>query len=197
MAEDEAQKQEAERRKMLDRVEEASRKAALAVEERRLMGEIKPSPTVAQKPVERLQNLPRSTYEMLLQVDVPDWRPSELEEKVKLAGLSDKSTPILLTVRWLDVVRSAAGEALDALKERLAEAEATIAALAERLAAAEMRGLDYRGVWQKADSYRRGDAVTYDGSLWIALQSVEADKPGASDAWQLAAKRGRDGKDVR
>ncbi len=51
----------------------------------------------------------------------------------------------------------------------------------------------YKGVW-KAEAYKRGSAVTWGGSLWIARRDTEA-KPEANDDWQLAVKRGRDGKD--
>ncbi len=51
----------------------------------------------------------------------------------------------------------------------------------------------YRGIW-KPEGYMGGDAVTYDGSIFIAKRDT-SDKPGTSDAWQLSVKRGRDGKD--
>ncbi len=51
----------------------------------------------------------------------------------------------------------------------------------------------YRGIW-KPEGYMGGDAVTYDGSIFIAKRD-NSDKPGTSDAWQLSVKRGRDGKD--
>lgn len=49
-----------------------------------------------------------------------------------------------------------------------------------------------RGVWREG-GYRRGDAVTWDGSLWIAQIDTSA-KPGLSPDWRLAVKRGRDGR---
>jgi hypothetical protein len=51
----------------------------------------------------------------------------------------------------------------------------------------------YRGVW-KPGAYLAGDSVTFGGSVFIARKSTEA-KPETSDDWQLAVKRGRDGKD--
>ena len=55
----------------------------------------------------------------------------------------------------------------------------------------------YRDVWKaEGEAYKRGDAVTWAGSLWIA----ERDAPGKPDTadcgWKLAVKRGRDGKDA-
>jgi integrin beta 3 len=56
-----------------------------------------------------------------------------------------------------------------------------------------------RGVFKSSDdglapSYGRGDVVTWDGSMWIAQRDT-SEKPGASDAWRLSVKRGRDGRD--
>lgn len=55
----------------------------------------------------------------------------------------------------------------------------------------------YRGVWQDGARYEKGDSVTWGGSAWIAKADTTA-KPGAADdaarAWQLAVKKGTDGK---
>jgi Collagen triple helix repeat (20 copies) len=52
------------------------------------------------------------------------------------------------------------------------------------------------GVWTAERTYVAGDAVTRDGSLWIA-QRETSEKPGKSDHWRLAVKRGNDGRDYR
>jgi hypothetical protein len=52
-----------------------------------------------------------------------------------------------------------------------------------------------RGVFKSGSDYEQGDGVTYGGSFWIA-QKDNSDIPGNSDAWRLAVKRGRDGKDA-
>lgn len=50
----------------------------------------------------------------------------------------------------------------------------------------------YRGVW-KADTYSKGDVVTYAGSSWTALKDAgPEEKPSSSDAWQLSVKKGKD-----
>ena len=54
----------------------------------------------------------------------------------------------------------------------------------------------YQGVWTDKASYKRGDAVTWGGSLWIAKSDTAA-KPESDESWRLAVKRGRDGKDGR
>jgi hypothetical protein len=53
-----------------------------------------------------------------------------------------------------------------------------------------------RGVYRPETTYRKGDAVTYAGSLHIAQMTTSA-KPEDGGAWRLAVKRGRDGKDAR
>lgn len=50
-----------------------------------------------------------------------------------------------------------------------------------------------RGVWRE-QAYVKGNGVTWAGSFWIAQRDT-SDKPETSDAWRLAVKRGRDGKD--
>ncbi|OUL98555.1 hypothetical protein [Variovorax sp. JS1663] len=53
----------------------------------------------------------------------------------------------------------------------------------------------HRGIYQADQQYEAGDAATWDGSTWIALQATK-DKPGTnSEAWRLSTKRGRDGRD--
>lgn len=48
-----------------------------------------------------------------------------------------------------------------------------------------------RGDW-KEGTYRRGDAVTDDGSLWIA--TAETDQKPGGEGWRLAVRGGRDGR---
>jgi len=53
----------------------------------------------------------------------------------------------------------------------------------------------YQGIFEQGREYRKGDTVTYAGSLWFARADTSA-VPGAGETpWQLAAKRGRDGRD--
>jgi hypothetical protein len=69
-------------------------------------------------------------------------------------------------------------------------------ALEARLAVAEDRGFRYRGTWSASTQFNDGDAVSHDGSLWLAKASTR-DRPGTSPHWQLIVKRGRDGRDAR
>jgi integrin beta 3 len=52
------------------------------------------------------------------------------------------------------------------------------------------------GVWKEGTSYAAGDGVTLGGSFFIA-QAMTTAKPGKSDEWRLAVKRGTDGRDAR
>lgn len=51
----------------------------------------------------------------------------------------------------------------------------------------------YRGVFEQGRKYERGDSVTFGGSQWIAKRETQS-RPESNDDWQLAVKRGRDGK---
>ncbi|BAO90691.1 hypothetical protein [Caballeronia cordobensis] len=55
----------------------------------------------------------------------------------------------------------------------------------------------YRGVYQAGETYRAGDVVTWAGSLWHCNATTDSKPDAGGDAWTLAAKRGRDGKDAR
>lgn len=53
-----------------------------------------------------------------------------------------------------------------------------------------------RGVWRSEARYERGDAVTSDGSLWIAREDNPNHEPGKGAQWRLAVTRGRNGRDA-
>ena len=52
------------------------------------------------------------------------------------------------------------------------------------------------GVWKEGTNYVAGDGVTLGGSFFIAQTATTA-RPGKSDDWRLAVKRGTDGRDWR
>ena len=80
-------------------------------------------------------------------------------------------------------VYSLVGATAEALADQVRE-------LSERLAQVEKNGVRFRGVYQRAAAYRRGDQATHKGSLWTALQDIpEGSAPGDDPAlWQLSAK---------
>jgi len=51
-----------------------------------------------------------------------------------------------------------------------------------------------RGVFKEGTAYEAGDGVSFGGSFWIAQASTK-ERPGTSDAFRLAVKKGRDGRD--
>jgi hypothetical protein len=81
-----------------------------------------------------------------------------------------------------------------ALKQR----DDKIAALEARIVDSEKQAAEfrYRGVWQPGETYKKNNFITFDGSVWVCLRETEG-KPGQSLDWQLAVRRGKDGKDAR
>jgi hypothetical protein len=83
-------------------------------------------------------------------------------------------------------------EGFKAMNEKNKERNARLDALESR------PQMQYRGVWTAAEPYSLGDCVTRSGSLWISKLNHNGATPGESPiAWQLAVKRGADGKDLR
>jgi hypothetical protein len=71
-----------------------------------------------------------------------------------------------------------------------------IEALEARIAELEREPFRYDGPHETGKAYSRRTFVTHAGSLWHANQTT-ASRPGDGPAWTLAAKRGRDGRDLR
>lgn len=68
-----------------------------------------------------------------------------------------------------------------------------IAPIQKRLTEIETKGVEYRGVYQRAISYQRGALVTHGGSMFCAIKDVtQGVVPGQSNDWQLCVKAGRD-----
>lgn len=55
----------------------------------------------------------------------------------------------------------------------------------------------YQGVYQSGRTYVEGDTVTYGGSLWHCGNVTTARPGDGATSWQLAVKRGQDGRDAR
>lgn len=51
-----------------------------------------------------------------------------------------------------------------------------------------------KGVFSEDSKYHKGDGVTFGGSFWIAQKDDPQGKPGQSQDWRLAVKKGRDSK---
>lgn len=57
---------------------------------------------------------------------------------------------------------------------------------------ADGRSINYRGTYESG-AYETLDAVTWGGNLWICKEATES-KPGENGHWQLAVRKGRDGR---
>jgi hypothetical protein len=56
----------------------------------------------------------------------------------------------------------------------------------------------YRSVWREQPTgYQRGDVVTWGGSTWVALKDTTEKPDSGGASWQLAVKKGRDGRDIK
>ena len=52
----------------------------------------------------------------------------------------------------------------------------------------EIPALVDRGVWREGAEYRKGDCVTFGGSIWIAQKHAPDSRPGFGEGWRLAVK---------
>jgi Collagen triple helix repeat (20 copies) len=52
------------------------------------------------------------------------------------------------------------------------------------------------GIWREGTAYTRGDGVTLGGNFFIAQIDTTA-RPGGSEDWRLAVRRGADGRNAR
>lgn len=57
----------------------------------------------------------------------------------------------------------------------------------DRVKGIQTKGVEYRGVFQSAQEYGRGDLVTFAGSMWHANCATRT-KPGDGRDWTLAVK---------
>ena len=79
----------------------------------------------------------------------------------------------------------------------------------KRIEQLEAHQLKYCDVWKEGTEYTRGNFVSWGGSVWHCNGALSNDsddkiiyiptkaKPGQSQDWTLAVKRGRDGKDAK
>lgn len=61
----------------------------------------------------------------------------------------------------------------------------------------ESDAIPYQGTYENDRQYQRGQFVTFNGSLWHANKTTKQSPGSGSSDWQLAVKRGRDGKDAK
>ena len=107
----------------------------------------------------------------------------------RLAGaLVDESTTMIR------LMAASKYEMLDAIAECLAKA---IGPLMKRVSTleAQIEQRKYVGVWDQGTAYLQHNMVSYDGSVWFAKANTGS-KPGTDGTWQLAVKKGRNGRDA-
>jgi hypothetical protein len=79
------------------------------------------------------------------------------------------------------------------IREQIAPLRNRIDQLEREVVELRSKGITYSGVWQRAASYQHGQVVTFDGSMWAAVEAVGPNmQPGKSNAWQLCCRSGRD-----
>ena len=75
------------------------------------------------------------------------------------------------------------------------EINKAVAPLHKRIFELENKGIQYVGTFQRAAEYRRGDVVTYDGCMWVAVCATPPQEvPGKSVCWQLSVKSNNGGR---
>jgi hypothetical protein len=95
-----------------------------------------------------------------------------------------------LALRFLLTEQLEAWQNISEVFDRVNQLRTAVAALERR------KSFFYRGVWDASEEYAEGDFCTDRGSLWTCLAPTRS-RPGSNDDWQLAVKRGRNGKDAR
>lgn len=99
-----------------------------------------------------------------------------MDDELRKALTGDKPAPLAV----VKVLAETTIEAVADLRKRIAALEAATADV-------QTRGIQFRGVFQRALSYRTGDVTTFKGSMWCAVRPTEA-TPGESSDWQLCAR---------
>ena len=78
--------------------------------------------------------------------------------------------------------------------DRVNKATAPLKARIEALEA-QQQNWKYRGAWDDETDYHLGNFVTHSGSLWHCTAPSRGKRPGINpEQWQLAVKRGDDGR---
>lgn len=120
----------------------------------------------------------------------------DTETEARIAALESRCADMV--ARWNDFVTrhdggptgriNSAHDRITALSAELVKFAKAVASDFGKVKSRTEGVMRYRGVHQRADAYSKGDAVTSDGSLWVALRETSGVKPGTSDDFQLVAK---------
>lgn len=106
-----------------------------------------------------------------------------------MARLGGGGGAVVVEVRHVDDL-SADFAALD---ERIEIAKSLAREIGQAPAPA---ALPYQGVWKPGQTYSPGQFVTRGGSMWHCRNATEEPPGSGGENWELAVKRGKDGKDA-
>lgn len=103
----------------------------------------------------------------------------------------------LVGAGWVVMVEGLAAIVVAPISERLFSVSTLLTSGTKAVTEFRIPVVDDKGVYRTEAEYMKGDGVTWAGSWWIAQVDKPTDKPGISEQWRLAVKRGRDGKDSK
>lgn len=123
-------------------------------------------------------------------------------EKLFVEKQYDDMTPAEQEAAWREIkdvpIKMTPDFVANCIKDAVAPLHARIETLEtgfERRFAEMVARQKYCGAHERGRQYRRANSVTAGGNLWIALcDTVQA--PGDGPDWQMAVRKGRDGKDA-
>jgi hypothetical protein len=136
------------------------------------------------------------SLQQVTQKDLEQLAEESYKEVVELIGSAKSSNGAAIVIsltngHWQGLLRAISANAfhINAIRKGRSLRGQRIAALEKRLDEIESKGVAYRGVWQAADEYQRGNLATHAGGIWHANTSTRA-RPGTSADWTLAVKGG-------
>lgn len=122
----------------------------------------------------------------------------QISENVRLQGdlLKKKNAPGGLTPELGKALGDGLYDVVNKyLEKKTAPLLQRIASLEAQMQLVHSKSLQFRGVWQPAQDYIKGDLATYQGSLWHCNGSGTGygetkAQPGTGPSWTLAVKNG-------
>jgi hypothetical protein len=153
------------------RVRQADEKRAAQMDAKRTKAKAQSAPPQTELPADVRKHIDRMPHGLLANMAKIDNAAKYLSLPVKYSVVAES----------LDLMRDYVDRGLANITEKLASLEQLIA------------DFEYRGVWSAGENYRKGNSVTFGGGVWMCRHTTLA-KPGESDDWQLAVKRGEPAK---
>lgn len=148
-----------------------------------------PLPAVLDSSLDLTKDMPNKTAEERKDLKFAQAVERRVKQIIEENNFSESGLKRPISLRYFLVMKASLTEALlegfDIRDEKIDDLE-------RRLEELEAGGIKYRGSYQRACAYKKGDTITHAGSMWVALKAVpEGIAPGSShDHWQLAVKNG-------